>query len=151
MNNINSEDIDLISVFTTAFENINEYNSGRAGNTTRYFRRPTISRPFIPDCDVLEKDNETIIVANLAGVNIDDLKIKYEGGNLIIFGDVKKPYNESEYTVKSNQVFFGKFSKTIKLDKRLTNKNNIKPKLENGLLVIKLLFSEEHSFDIEIE
>ena len=43
---------------------------------------------YTPNVDIIEKDNEVLLVADLPGVRPDDLDLNYERGQLTLFGRV---------------------------------------------------------------
>jgi len=102
--------------------------------------------------DVYETDKEVVVESAIAGVTADELNISLEQDILIIKGERKDPAEadkEKNYFVK--ECFFGPFEKEIILPKEVDT-SQIKAKMKNGLLVIRLPKEKEgDSQKIEIK
>ncbi len=94
--------------------------------------------------DVIEKDEEFIVKANIAGMDPDNLEITYTDNNLSLKGEVKEEYEEKgeegHYHLRERR--FGTFSRTISMPGTV-DVENIKAETENGILKIHLPKKEE--------
>jgi len=99
------------------------------------------SRSVYPLVDIVEKNNETIVIAELPGVKKEDIKITFENNLLTISGE-RKPYEIPEDArVILNEVRVRKFNRSIEF-KNDVDVNNISAEMNNGILSIVLPKSE---------
>lgn len=101
--------------------------------------------------DVYETDKEVVVESAIAGVTAEELDISLEQDILIIRGERKDPAEadkEKNYFVK--ECFFGPFEKEIILPKEVDT-TQIKAKMKNGLLIIRLPKENGDSQRIEIK
>ena len=101
--------------------------------------------------DVYETDKEVVVESAIAGVTAEELDISLEQDILIIRGERKDPAeadNEKNYFVR--ECFFGPFEKEIILPKEVDT-TQIKAKMKNGLLVIRLPKGNGDSQRIQIK
>ncbi|OGF30815.1 hypothetical protein A2533_00775 [Candidatus Falkowbacteria bacterium RIFOXYD2_FULL_35_9] len=87
--------------------------------------------------DVYEKDEQIVIVATMAGANLDDLEVLLEGDVLTIKGERKNEETKSECDYFYKECYWGKFSRSIILPTEV-NADDIDAKYKNGILIIKL-------------
>ncbi len=93
-----------------------------------------------PIVDIYEATDEFCLLAQLPGVEKENMKIKLEDGNLIVMGRIN--YDEivtRDYSLKESETgnYFRKFKLSDSVDKEKINAN-----YENGLLTLKLPKSE---------
>ncbi|MDD3084966.1 MAG: Hsp20/alpha crystallin family protein [Candidatus ainarchaeum sp.] len=101
--------------------------------------------------DVYETDKEVVVESAIAGVTAEELDISLEQDILIIRGERKDPAEadkEKNYFVR--ECFFGPFEKEIILPKEVDT-TQIKAKMKNGLLIIRLPKENGDSQRIEIK
>ncbi|MGD8779778.1 MAG: Hsp20/alpha crystallin family protein [Ignavibacteria bacterium] len=89
-----------------------------------------------PVVDIFETEHEFYLLAQLPGVEKNNMKIKLEDGNLLIMGRIN--YEETlnrNYTLKESETgnYFRKFNLSDSIDSEKINAN-----YENGLLTVKL-------------
>jgi HSP20 family protein len=92
---------------------------------------------FMPRIDLSEDDNETIIRAEIPGMNPNDVDIRLENGNLLISGEKKyedENKDESRYYVERS---YGSFHRTIPVSTEL-KEDDIKASFKNGVLTVRL-------------
>jgi len=89
-----------------------------------------------PVVDIFETEEDFILVANMPGVNKENVKIKIEDGSLLIMGKVnyENLINEN-YILNESQIgnFYRKFQISESIDDA-----RIEAKLENGQLIVHL-------------
>ena len=147
MNTNTTNTLDLGDLLISAFSNVSNNDAG-----SRFMRRSTITRPFSPDCDVLQNDDEMIIFVDLCGVEKSSINIEFQNNKVIISGEKTRPYNNETHSLKLNQLYYGRFSKTIRIPIVITNPESVVRSYENGLLTIKILFNieRENFFSLNI-
>ncbi|MDD2871247.1 MAG: Hsp20/alpha crystallin family protein [Candidatus Gracilibacteria bacterium] len=101
--------------------------------------------------DILETPYEIIILAPIAGIELEDIDLTVNKSVLTIKGFRPKPeiYSD-EIIVRNQECFWGKFLRNVILPENL-DFDSIKANLENNLLIItiqKLKFSS-HSIKID--
>lgn len=90
-----------------------------------------------PAVDIAEKDNETIIIAELPGAKKEDVKIMFENNVLSISGE-RKPYEIPENArVILNEACIRNFSRSIEFGYDV-DVNKISAEMDNGVLRIVL-------------
>lgn len=95
-----------------------------------------------PALDLAEYENEFVVVAELPGVNKEDLKITVENGILTIRG-VRKPYEiPQDARVILNEMRVQEFSRSMELPHEV-DIDKVSAELQNGLLRITLPKTEE--------
>lgn len=97
--------------------------------------------------DVLESDREIVIVAPIAGVELEHIDISLQKTILTIKWEREKPmeYTEWNVTIRNSECYFGKFVRNIILPENL-ELNKIKAYMENNMLIItvpKLKFDSQ--------
>ena len=101
--------------------------------------------------DVYETDKEVVVESAIAGVTAEELDISLEQDILVIKGERKDPAeNDKEKNYFVRECFFGPFEKEIILPKEVDT-TQIKAKMKNGLLVIRLPKENGDSQRIEIK
>ena len=93
---------------------------------------------WAPELDIYEEDGQLKIVADLPGLNKDDVQIEFRDGMLIIEGE-----RRDEHEDKGNGGFrrverhYGRFYRTVQLPEGV-NPEEAKAKFKNGELVISV-------------
>ncbi len=106
---------------------------------TEDFLPTTSSEPAI---DVVEDENETVIVAELPGVNKEDVNISVENGWLTLSGERKGSVPSDVKKVLHSEIAYQPFSRSIKLPHQV-NVSEVSAELINGILKISLPKAEE--------
>lgn len=109
-----------------------------------------------PRVDVSETDNEIKVVANIPGVDPNDINVEVGDDYLSLSGKIEKETKDDED--ESGKVYryereYGEFRREFALPARV-NKDDIVAKAKNGVLTITLPKSEEekkHSVRVEVE
>ncbi len=107
-----------------------------------------------PKVDLMEDEKFITLIAELPGVNKDDVKIVLEDGVLILSGEKKNDVNENDkINFSRNEREFGKFERKFELVEDI-NPDEVKAKFDNGLLKImiaKLIPEEPKERIIEVK
>jgi len=104
---------------------------------TMPFEGGALAEEFTPRIDVSEKDGETVVRAEMPGMNPDDVDISLQNGNLILKGE-KKMENEDQgedyYHVERG---YGSFYRAIPVPDGVTEKD-VKAAYKNGVLTVRV-------------
>jgi len=92
---------------------------------------------FAPSVDVIEKENEIVVKADLPGIDKKDIKIKVEPDAVVISGEVKKEKKEKEENYYIEERVYGSFYRAIPLPSEV-DPEKAQAKFENGVLEIVL-------------
>jgi HSP20 family protein len=95
------------------------------------------TRSTFPALDLVEKENETFVIAELPGVKKEDVKVTFENNVLTISGS-RKPNEISEKAdLLLNELRSGDFSRSIKF-RQDVDTIKMSAEMSNGLLTITL-------------
>ncbi|MGC9031353.1 MAG: Hsp20/alpha crystallin family protein [Minisyncoccia bacterium] len=87
--------------------------------------------------DVFQTEKEFVILAPVAGVDIQDLETTIENNVLILKGERKNIFEEENKVYIKKEIFWGPFLKKIILPKEL-DLTKINAQLFKGFIVIKI-------------
>ena len=90
---------------------------------------------FAPRVDILETDSELLLLADVPGVQPDDLDIRYERGELTIHGKVQPRNEEVDYLWSEYEV--GDWYRAFTLSEEI-DAGKISAELKNGVLTLHL-------------
>jgi HSP20 family molecular chaperone IbpA len=147
--NVDLTDLDWGNIILQTLSNVNNDTSD---TTSRYLRRPTTSRPFIPECDIVDNENEFTIYMNLAGVNKSSINIEFQNNKVTVSGERIKNYDDT-YNSRLSNIHYGRFQKIIKLPFIINNPSNIVRNFIDGMLCIKILLRSDlnEHFTLNVE
>ena len=86
---------------------------------------------FTPLIDVVERDKEYIVTAELPGLEEKDIELKLTEDSLTIKGEKKKEEEEYYYMER----YYGKFTRTIPFPYKIET-DKVEAKFHNGILTI---------------
>lgn len=92
--------------------------------------------------DIFSHENEIVILAPIAGIHKDDIKIAVTDDVLVIKGTRKARYNKKEEDYYTRECFWGSFSRSIILPLEADAKQ-INATFENNVLEIHIPKSEK--------
>ena len=112
--------------------------------------------PSFGRTDVYEKDQHLVFETELPGVKKEELSIKVEDDKLTISGEVKRSEEierESYFRVGRR---YGKFQRCFQLPSDLLEKDQIKARFEDGILVVtapmkESIVEKEKPIEIAVE
>jgi HSP20 family protein len=88
--------------------------------------------------DLSQNDEDFVIQATLAGINVEDLDILIEDDLVVIKGEREKPeFKKSEYEYIIQECFWGPFSREIILPEEIKI-DEVEATMESGILTIRL-------------
>lgn len=95
-----------------------------------------MSRKWRPNVDVFECEDSVIVIAELAGVERDDVSVVFCDGKLQISGIRKDtiPYTSRKYS--QMEINYNEFERVIHLPENVDTEN-ISAKLNHGLMIVK--------------
>ncbi len=98
---------------------------------------PTRSgRSYRPDVDILDRDGQLTLLADLPGLSIDDIDIHFEDGELTIHG--RTPPRQTENIVYLSQEYgIGDFHRSFRVSDDI-DAANITAQYQNGVLQLDL-------------
>jgi len=97
---------------------------------------------FRPNVDVLEKQDELLLVADMPGVESNDIDIHFEDGELTIHGRVA-PRTEGRRGVLLAEYGVGDFYRTFRVSEKI-DASRIHAEYANGVLTLHLPKAEAH-------
>lgn len=86
--------------------------------------------------DIIEKDNEYIVSAELSGVSKEDISLDYKNNYLVINAKRNEEHKDKEDNYIRKERSYGEFSRSFYFDNIVQDK--ISAKFENGVLKIIL-------------
>lgn len=94
-----------------------------------------VANAWVPNVDILEKDNQFVIKAELAGIPKEDIKVEIDDNVLTLSGERKSEVtDEKQHRVER---YYGKFSRRFSLPDNV-NETAIKAESKDGILVLTL-------------
>jgi len=92
---------------------------------------------WVPAVDILEKDGNLILRAELPGVNEKDIDVKLEGNILTLKGERKLEHEETKHNYHRVESFYGSFTRSFTLPDSVDT-DKIKADYKNGILTISI-------------
>ena len=89
-----------------------------------------------PVVDIFETENDFILIANLPGVERNNVQVKLDDEQLVVFGKIK--YEEAvnrKYILNENEI--GNYFRSFKISDSI-NKEKINARYDNGQLIVTL-------------
>ncbi len=93
--------------------------------------------------DIYQTPSEIVIIAPIAGIDVENLDISLSGDMVSIRGERKMEPKESEVDYLYQECFWGKFSRTIILPCEV-QADKVKASLKKGILTIRLPKAEKN-------
>ena len=92
-------------------------------------------RVYRPNVDILEKQDELVVVADMPGVKSGEIDIRFEEGELIIHGPAADRHEGDRYLLQEYGV--GDFYRTFRVSERV-DATKISAEYKDGVLVLHL-------------
>jgi HSP20 family protein len=99
------------------------------------FTRP--SEGWVPPVDILEKDGNLVLRAEVPGVNEKDIDLKLEGNVLTLKGEKKQEHEEEHDNYHRMESFYGSFTRSFTLPDTV-DCDHIKADYKNGILTVTI-------------
>lgn len=98
------------------------------------------TQTFVPHVDILENPNELLVLADLPGVEPDQLDIQFEDGTLTLHGKVK-PRGPEDGHYLMHEYGIGDFYRSFRINEEI-DVDGIAAELSAGVLTLRLPKSE---------
>jgi len=101
------------------------------------------SQGLVPRLDVVERDNEFVVKAEMPGMKKDDIEVSLENGVLTITAETKSETEEKEGDrVIRQERRYGQYLRSLRLGKEIDEKK-VKASYKDGILELVLPKAEE--------
>lgn len=95
------------------------------------------TRAWGPPVEIFETADELNLVAELPGLEKDEVGLSYENGLLTIFGERKRPENQKDRTYHRTERWYGKFERSFQIP-NVYDGEKIRASLKNGILMVTM-------------
>ena len=92
---------------------------------------------WTPPVDILEKDGNWVIRAELPGLNEKEIDLKIEGNLLTLRGERKVEDDNNHHNYHRRESFYGAFSRSFTLPETV-DRDKIKADCKNGVLTVTI-------------
>ena len=103
---------------------------------------PASDRGIVPAIDILEKDGNLILRADLPGVSEKEIALKLEGNVLTLSGEKKLENDENSDKYRRIERSYGSFSRSFTLPET-ADKEKIGAEFKNGVLTVTIPLKAE--------
>ena len=103
----------------------------------RLLSEPAAARPWAPNVDIFETDNELVLKADIPGVDQKDIDIRIENGTLSIKGERKFEKEENNKGFHRMERSYGSFVRYFTLPETVDTEH-VKAEYNNGVLNLTL-------------
>lgn len=112
--------------------------------------------PSFGRTDVYEKDQSLVFETELPGVNKDEISVKVDDDQLVISGEVKRREEIDRENYFRIGRRYGRFQRSFPLPADLVEKDKIKARFENGILIVTVPLVEsikkkEKPIEVKVE
>jgi HSP20 family protein len=105
---------------------------------SRILSEPQANRPWSPAVDVFENENELVFVADLPGVNLNDIDVRVENQTLTITGERgSEAARETARSFHRSERNYGKFARSFAVPNTFDTEK-ISAGYKNGVLSVSL-------------
>jgi HSP20 family protein len=123
---------------------------GTAGNIQQRGGADLEQEFFSPQVDVVERDGQLVIRADLPGVNKDDVRVEVTDDSVIIEGERRYEHEENQGGVYRVERSYGRFLRQIPLPEGV-NPENDTANFRNGVLEITMPAPQAASRNRQLE
>ncbi|MCC7497192.1 MAG: Hsp20/alpha crystallin family protein [Bryobacterales bacterium] len=104
---------------------------------SRLLSTPGGARPWSPNVDIAETQNELVLKADVPGVDLKDIDIQFENGTLTVKGERKYEHQADTDGYHRRERSFGSFMRCFALPDTV-DPEQLKATFENGVLTITM-------------
>jgi HSP20 family protein len=97
--------------------------------------RTRSGRLYRPDVDIVEKQDELLLIADMPGTSPEDLEVRFENGTLTIYGRVKERQPQDVYLLREYGI--GDFFRTFQVNETI-DPERISAEYRDGVLTLHL-------------
>ena len=94
-------------------------------------------RTYVPNCDIVEKENEIMVLADVPGVKSGDVDVTYEQGVLEISAKIQPRQDEDTTQYLLREYAVGDYHRSFRLGESI-DVANIQAELKDGVLTLHL-------------
>lgn len=119
----------------------------------RFFNEPAALRPWSPQVDIAETENDLVLTADLPGLKKDEIKVRIENGSLILSGERKFASDDKKTGYHRIERSYGAFKRLFQLPDSV-DAEKVSASYEDGVLRITLAKKElakPRSIDITLK
>ena len=104
-----------------------------------------------PCLDITENENEINVYFNIPGVDSTSIDVDFFNDKVKVSGNRIQPYVDTD--IKHQEIIYGQFERIFKLPVSVTNRDSVKMKYKNGVLVITINKSieEQNKFTVRLD
>ena len=106
-------------------------------SVNRLFSEPATARPWTPNVDVLENEDEIVLKADVPGINEKDIEIRMEDGALTLKGERKFDKEDKEKGYHRIERGYGSFVRCFSLPESV-DPDQVKADYKAGVLTVTL-------------
>ena len=99
---------------------------------------------WIPAMEVREKDGNLVVIADLPGIDKNDVKVEFTDNVLTIEGERKSEYEEGEGRAHRSERSYGHFYRALQLPEG-ARADQAKAEFRNGVLEVKIPLDQTKS------
>ncbi len=92
---------------------------------------------WLPAVDILEKDGNMVLRAEVPGVSEKDIDLKLEGNILTLKGEKRHEHEEERNNYHRMESFYGSFTRSFTLPDSV-DRDHIKADYKNGILTVTI-------------
>jgi len=108
------------------------------------------TRKWHPPVDVVEDEDRLIILVDLAGILVEDVKVKKEGNTIIIQGIRRQLLPLKNPVYHHMEIDYGEFERGIRIPRKFQN-GEIKASYKDGFMKIEIKLPEHYERRIKVE
>lgn len=115
-----------------------DFGWGRNWPVSRFERRagfPQVN--WIPPTEIVERDGQLIVRADLPGLNKDDMNVEVTDDMLTITGERREERDETREGYRHSERHYGRFSRSIPLPEGI-NAEEVQATFQNGVLEVTM-------------
>jgi HSP20 family protein len=101
------------------------------------WERPMVEMPAMPSVDVIDRDDEVVVRAEVPGYKKEDIEVSVSDSSLTIKGETKTEEKEEKGDYYRCEISRGAFSRTVRLPAEVDD-SKAKASIKDGMLELTL-------------
>jgi HSP20 family protein len=126
-----------LSLMRWLFDGLGGLTGVNASDTSALERRDLDGLMFVPNIDVMRRDDKLVVRVDLPGMSVDDIQVTVDDGVLIIEGERRSEHEQQDGNVRRCERSYGQFQRVIPLPEG-ADPTTTDARFENGVLEISL-------------
>ncbi len=138
-------------IFFSPFRSLLDLNREMGRFMDRFGDGESMPGGFRPDVDIVEKNGQVVVTADLPGMEEKDIEVTINDGVLTVRGERTEEKEDTEKGFHRRERVFGKFVRQFTLPKG-TDSENVKAIFKKGVLEVRIPLkaaAEEKKIQIE--